>query len=191
MASLPSDTQSTQTLHQKSSPNYEGEALPLEHALRPAREPTAIGKLQKRWRLLHTPPPSMVRISSTPKAAGLPRNSRRNSLSIYPPFESISEGAVKGYRVYLKSLKAFFEGIMLTKITAKMVEEYRDHRRQQLSIRYKGRTLKGATVNRELECLTCVLDLDAPGHRAAHSSAASMEGSSRMMNPASCSFVSA
>ncbi len=52
---------------------------------------------------------------------------------------------------------------MLTKITPKMVEEYRDHRRQQPSIRYKGRTLKGATVNRELECLTCVLDL--PVHR--------------------------
>ncbi len=45
----------------------------------------------------------------------------------------------------------------------KMVEEYRDHRRQQPSIRYKGRTLKAATVNRELECLTCVLDL--PVHR--------------------------
>jgi hypothetical protein len=74
-------------------------------------------------------------------------------------FASISEGTVKGYRVYLKSLKAFFKGIMLTKITPKMVEEYRDHRRQQPSIRYKGRTLKGATVNRELECLTCVLDL--------------------------------
>ncbi len=74
-------------------------------------------------------------------------------------FAGISEGTIKGYRAYLKSLKAFFEGNVLTKITTKMVEEYRDHRRQQPSIRYKGRTLKGATVNRELECLTCVLDL--------------------------------
>ncbi|HVS90003.1 MAG TPA: tyrosine-type recombinase/integrase [Candidatus Acidoferrum sp.] len=74
-------------------------------------------------------------------------------------FAAISEGTIKGYRAYLKSLKAFFEGLVLTRITTKLVEEYRDHRRQQLSIRYKGRTLKGATVNRELECLTCVLDL--------------------------------
>src|SRR6266478_1465822 len=38
---------------------------------------------------------------------------------------------------------------------------------------------------------TSTAPIDAPGHRAAHSSAPSMEGSSRMMNPASCSFVSA
>jgi hypothetical protein len=48
---------------------------------------------------------------------------------------------------------------MLVDLNSKMVEEYRDHRRQQPSIRYKGRTLKGATVNRELEYLTRVLDL--------------------------------
>jgi integrase len=74
-------------------------------------------------------------------------------------FAGISEGTIKGYRAYLRKLKAFFEGFVLTRITPKLVEEYRDHRRQQPSIRYKGRTLKGATVNRELECLTCVLDL--------------------------------
>jgi Phage integrase SAM-like domain len=56
-------------------------------------------------------------------------------------------------------LKVFFGEHVLTSVTAKLVEEYRDNRRQQPSIRYKGRTLKGATVNRELECLTCVLDL--------------------------------
>src|ERR1700683_659930 len=38
---------------------------------------------------------------------------------------------------------------------------------------------------------TSTAPIDAPGHRAAHSSAASTEGSSRMMNPASCSLVSA
>src|SRR5258706_1472873 len=38
---------------------------------------------------------------------------------------------------------------------------------------------------------TSTAPIDAPGHRAAHSRAASTEGSSRMMNPASCSFVSA
>src|SRR6266403_1539545 len=38
---------------------------------------------------------------------------------------------------------------------------------------------------------TSTAPIEAPGHRAAHSSAASREGSSRMMNPANCSFVSA
>ena len=66
---------------------------------------------------------------------------------------------VAGYRAYLKHLKVFFGGLMLARITTKLVEEYRDHRRQQPSVRYSGRTLKGATVNRELECLTCLLDL--------------------------------
>jgi len=48
---------------------------------------------------------------------------------------------------------------VLARITTKLVEEYRDYRRQQPSIRYKVQPLKGATVNRELECLTCLLDL--------------------------------
>ena len=74
-------------------------------------------------------------------------------------FAAISEGTTKGYRAYLKHMKKFFKGYMLTEITTRRIEEYRDHRRQQPSIRYKGRTLKGATVNRELECLTCLLDL--------------------------------
>jgi integrase len=76
-------------------------------------------------------------------------------------FAAISKNTTKGYRAYLKHMKAFFGEFMLTDITTKLVEEYRDHRRQQPSIRYKGRALKGATVNRELECLTCILDLAA------------------------------
>lgn len=74
-------------------------------------------------------------------------------------FAAISAGTAAGYRAYLKHMGAFFGGLKLARITTKLVEEYRDHRRQQPSIRYKGRTLKGATVNRELECLTCLLDL--------------------------------
>lgn len=76
-------------------------------------------------------------------------------------FAAICENTIKGYQAYLKHLKVFFGEHVLTSITAKLVEEYRDHRWQQPSIRNKGRTLKGATVNRELECLTCVLDLAA------------------------------
>jgi hypothetical protein len=69
-------------------------------------------------------------------------------------FAAISEGTIAGYRAYLKHMKAFFGGLVLARITTKLVEEYRDYRRQQPSIRYKGQPLKGATVNRELECLT-------------------------------------
>jgi integrase len=39
-----------------------------------------------------------------------------------------------------------------------MVEAYRDQRRQQPSKRKPNQTVKGATVNRELECLKCMLD---------------------------------
>jgi len=74
-------------------------------------------------------------------------------------FASISENTIKGYWAYLKHLLVFFGDRVLVNLNSKMVEEYRDHRRQQPSIRYMGRTLKGATVNRELEYLTCILDL--------------------------------
>lgn len=40
-----------------------------------------------------------------------------------------------------------------------MVEKFRDGRRQQPTKQDPSRTVKGATVNRELECLKCVLDL--------------------------------
>jgi site-specific recombinase XerD len=74
-------------------------------------------------------------------------------------FASISDNTIKGYRAYLKHLMVFLGDRVLVNLNSKMVEEYRDRRRQQPSIRCKGRTLKGATVNRELEYLTCVLDL--------------------------------
>jgi len=74
-------------------------------------------------------------------------------------FASISENTIKGYWAYLKHLLVFFGDRVLVNLNSKMVEEYRGHRRQQPSIRYMGRTLKGATVNRELEYLTCILDL--------------------------------
>jgi integrase len=46
-----------------------------------------------------------------------------------------------------------------TRITVESVEEYRSHRRTQPKKTNPNRTIKGATVNRELECLKCVLDL--------------------------------
>src|SRR5216683_2934003 len=74
-------------------------------------------------------------------------------------FASLAENTVKGHRVYLSYLKAFFGTRKVSKITAEMVEEYRDQRRQQRTKRNPNRTVKGASVNRDLECLKCVFDL--------------------------------
>jgi integrase len=66
---------------------------------------------------------------------------------------------VKGHRAYLRHLKAFFGESRLSRITVETVEEYRTQRRAQPTKTNPNRTMKGATVNRELECLKCVLDL--------------------------------
>ena len=74
-------------------------------------------------------------------------------------FAGLAENTVQGHRSYLKNLKAFFANCTLDKITVESVETYRDQRRQQPAKRNPKQTVKGATVNRELECLKCVLDL--------------------------------
>jgi integrase len=56
----------------------------------------------------------------------------------------------------MKNLQAFFEERRLTAINQQMVEEYRDYRRQQPLKWHPERITKGATVNRELECLQCM-----------------------------------
>lgn len=74
-------------------------------------------------------------------------------------FAGLAENTVRGHRVYIKHLKAFFGECSLHRITTEMIEKYRDQRRQQPTKQDPHRTVKGATVNRELECLKCVLDL--------------------------------
>ena len=74
-------------------------------------------------------------------------------------FAGLTDNTVRGHRAYLNHLKAFFGQCKLDKITVAMVENYRDQRRQQPTKHNPNRTIKGATVNRELECLKCVLDL--------------------------------
>ena len=74
-------------------------------------------------------------------------------------FAGLSGNTVKGHRVYLGQLKAFFGTRKVSKITTELVEEYRDQRRPQRTKRNPNRTVKGASVNRELECLKCVFDL--------------------------------
>ncbi|PYU47774.1 MAG: hypothetical protein DMG54_00090 [Acidobacteria bacterium] len=72
-------------------------------------------------------------------------------------FAGLAENTVKGHRAYLSHLKEFFGESKLNRITVESVEEYRNQRRAQPT--KTNRTIKGATVNRELECLKCILDL--------------------------------
>jgi integrase len=74
-------------------------------------------------------------------------------------FAGLTKNTVRGLRTYMKQLKAFFGDRKLEWITVEMVEKYRDQRCQQPTKRNPNRKVKGATVNRELECLKCVLDL--------------------------------
>ena len=73
-------------------------------------------------------------------------------------FASLSENTAKGHRSYLNNLKLFFGDQKLEHLTVVLVEAYRDQRRQQPARNKPGQTVKGATVNRELECLKCMLD---------------------------------
>jgi len=73
-------------------------------------------------------------------------------------FAGLAENTVTGHRSYLNNLKLFFGDSKLDNITVAMVEAYRDERRQQPSKHNPKQTVKGATVNRELECLKCMLD---------------------------------
>lgn len=72
-------------------------------------------------------------------------------------FAGLTTNTVKGHQTYIKQLKSFFGGRVLTDVTTQLVEQYRDHRRQQSSKRRPEQTIKGATVNRELECLQCIM----------------------------------
>jgi len=74
-------------------------------------------------------------------------------------FAGLATNTVRGHRTYMKHLKAFFGDCKLDNITVEMIEKYRDQRRQQPAKLAPNRKIKGATVNRELECLKCVLDL--------------------------------
>jgi len=65
---------------------------------------------------------------------------------------------VRGHRTYIKNLKAS-SGTASWAESPSNDREYRDQRRQQPTKRGPNRKVKGATVNRELECLKCFLDL--------------------------------
>ena len=73
-------------------------------------------------------------------------------------FDLLSGSSKRNHRMFLKNLRTFFGDRKLTGISAEVIEQYRDHRRRQPSKRDPSRTVKGATVNRELECLHCMFE---------------------------------
>ena len=69
---------------------------------------------------------------------------------------TLSIKSQRNHRIFMKNLQGFFGERRLTAINQQMVEEYRDYRRQQPLKWHPERITKGATVNRELECLQCM-----------------------------------
>lgn len=72
---------------------------------------------------------------------------------------TLSDSSKEAFEGHKKHLSQFFGGRTLTEIDTKMIEQYKNDRRQQPSRNNPNRTVKGATVNRELETLQCVFKL--------------------------------
>ena len=75
-------------------------------------------------------------------------------LASYTP--TLSTSTQRNHRMFAKNFRAFFGERRLTEIHRRTIEEYREYRRRQPSLRNPKATVKGATVNRELECLQCL-----------------------------------
>ena len=69
---------------------------------------------------------------------------------------TLSPKSQENHQMFLKSLRAYFGDRKLTEIDERSVVDYRNYRRSQPLKRNPNRTLKGATVNRELACLHCM-----------------------------------
>jgi integrase len=75
-------------------------------------------------------------------------------LSSHTPTVSIN--SQRNHQLFVKNLRGYFGNRKLTEIHRRMIEEYRNHRRRQPSQRNPKTTVKGATVNREIQCLHCM-----------------------------------
>jgi integrase len=69
---------------------------------------------------------------------------------------TLSSKSQENHRMFGKHLRAFFGDRKLTEIDERAVVEYRNYRHRQPLKRDPKRTVKGATVNRELACLHCI-----------------------------------
>ena len=61
-------------------------------------------------------------------------------------------------RNFLGNMRKFIGDRSLADIDSKLVTDYRNYRKEQPSKKNPTRTIKGATVNRELECLQCMFE---------------------------------
>ena len=69
---------------------------------------------------------------------------------------TLSASSQRNHQMFVKNLRAFLGDRRLAEIGRPLVEEYRDYRHHQPSLRNPEMTVKGATVNRELQCLQCI-----------------------------------
>ena len=69
---------------------------------------------------------------------------------------TLSPKSQENHRIFSKHLRDYFGDLKLTEIDERAVVEYRNYRRRQPLKWNPKRTVKGATVNRELACLHCI-----------------------------------
>ncbi len=69
---------------------------------------------------------------------------------------TLSPKSQENHRIFSKHLRSYFGDRKLTDIDERAVVDYRNYRRRQPLRWNPKRTVKGATVNRELACLHCI-----------------------------------
>ena len=69
---------------------------------------------------------------------------------------TLSPKSQENHRIFSKHLRGYFGDLKLTEIDERAVVEYRNYRRRQPLKWNPKRTVKGATVNRELACVHCI-----------------------------------
>jgi integrase len=69
---------------------------------------------------------------------------------------ALSSKSQENHQMFVKNLLAYFGDRKLTEIDERSVVEYRNYRHRQPLKWNPKRTVKGATVNRELACLHCI-----------------------------------
>ncbi len=85
---------------------------------------------------------------------------------------TLSVNSQRNHGLFSKHLRQFFGDRNLIDIHRRMVEEYREYRRRQPSQRNPKITVKGATVNREMEYLQCMFQFAVTRKYIAESPAA-------------------